>query len=98
MDDTYKNIQEYNRNKKRQVLMVFDNMIADMLCNKKLNPILTELFIRARKLNISLVFVSQSYVAVPEILNSNKILNHTKFYALCYYENSKQTRASANRI
>ena len=56
MDDIYKNIEEYNPNKERKILIVFDNMIADMRSNKKLNPIVTELFIRGRKLNISIVF------------------------------------------
>ena len=54
MDDTYKNIQEYNPNKKRKISIFCDNMIANMLSNKKLNPIVTELFTRSRKLNISL--------------------------------------------
>ena len=58
MDDIYKNIEEYNPNKKRKILIVFDNMIADMLTNKKLNPAVTELFIRGKKLNISLVFIT----------------------------------------
>ena len=52
MEDIYKNIEEYNPNKTREVLIVFDYMIADILSNKKLNPIVTELFIRGRKLNI----------------------------------------------
>ena len=69
MDDIYKNIEEYNSNKKRKILMVFDDMIADMLSNKKLNPIVTELFIRGRKLNISLVFITQSYFTVTKILD-----------------------------
>ena len=62
MDNIYKNIEEYNPNKKQKILIVFDDMIADMLSNKKLNPIVTELFIRGRKLNISLVFITQSYL------------------------------------
>ena len=49
MDDISKNIEEYNSNKKQQVLIVFDDTIANMLSNKKLNPIVTELFIRGRK-------------------------------------------------
>ena len=57
MDDIYKNIEEYNPNKKRKILIVFDDMIADMLSNKKLNPIVTELFIRVRKLNVYLVLL-----------------------------------------
>ena len=56
MDDVYKNIEEYNPNKERKILIIFDDMIAAMLSNKKRNPIETELFIRGRKLNISLAF------------------------------------------
>ena len=56
MNDIYKNVEEYNPNKEQKILIVFDDMIADMLSNKKLNPIVTELFIRGRKLNISIVF------------------------------------------
>ena len=53
-----KNIEEYNPNKKRKTSIVFDDMIADMLSNKNRNPVVTELFIRGRKLNISLVFIT----------------------------------------
>ena len=63
MDDIYKNIGEYNLNKEPKILIVFDDMISDMLSNKKLNPIVIELFIRGRKLNISLVFISQSILS-----------------------------------
>ena len=59
------NIEEYNPNKKRKTLIVFDDMIADMLSNKKLNPTVTELFIRGRKINICLV-ISQSYFPVSK--------------------------------
>ena len=65
MDDIYKSIEECNPNKKRKILIVFDDMIVDMLSNKNLNPIVTELFIRGRKLNFSLAFVTQSYFALP---------------------------------
>ena len=71
INDIYKNI-EYNPNKEHKILLVFD-MIADMLTNKKLNPIATELFIRGRKLNISLVFITQSYFAVPKNIRLNII-------------------------
>ena len=57
MDDVSRNIEEYNPNKKQKILIVFDDIIADMLSNKKLNPILTEIFITERKLNISLVYI-----------------------------------------
>ena len=66
MDDIYKNIEEYNPNKKHKLLIVFDDMIADILGNKELNPILTELFIRGSKLNTSLVFITQSYFALTK--------------------------------
>ena len=56
----YKNIEDYSPGKKRKILIVFDDMIADMINNKKLNPVVTELFIRGRKLNISIVFITQS--------------------------------------
>ena len=61
MQDVYKNIEDYNTGKKRKILIVFDDMIADMINNKRLNPTVTELFIRGRKLNISIVFITQSY-------------------------------------
>ena len=60
MDDIWKNIEEYNPNKKRKIMIVLDDMITDTLSNKKRNPMITELFIRGRKLSISLVFVTQS--------------------------------------
>ena len=71
MDDIYKNNEEYNPDKKSKILILFDDMIADMLSNKKLNKIVTELFIRGRKLNISIVFITQSYFAVPRNLRLN---------------------------
>ena len=58
--------EEYNLNKKRKILIVFDDMIANMLSNKKLNPVVSELFITGRKLNISLVFIMRSCFAVPK--------------------------------
>ena len=58
MQDVHKNIDDYNPRKKRKVLIVFDDMIADMINNKKLDSIVTELFIRGRKLNISIVFIT----------------------------------------
>ena len=66
MDVTYKNIEDYNLNQNRITLIVFDDMIAYMLSNKKPNPVVTELFIRGRKLNISLVFITQYYFVVPK--------------------------------
>ena len=71
MQDVYKNIEDYNPIKKRKLLIVFDDMIADMINNNKLNPIVTELFIRDRKLNISIVFITQSYFKVPKDVRLN---------------------------
>ena len=66
MQDVYKNIEDYHPIKKRKILIVFDDMIADMINNNKLNTIVIELFIRGRKLNISIVFITQSYFKVPK--------------------------------
>ena len=66
MDDIYKIIEEYNPNKKRKILILFDDMIADMLNNKKPNLTVIELFIRRRKLNISFVFIAKFHFAVPK--------------------------------
>ena len=71
MLDAYKNIEDYNPDKKRKVLIVFDDMIADIINNKKLNPIVTELFNRGRKLNISIVFITKSGFKVPKTVRLN---------------------------
>ena len=71
MRDVYKNIDDYNPDKENKILIVFDDMIADMINNKKLNSIVSELFIRGRKLNISLVFITQSYFKVPKDVRLN---------------------------
>ena len=71
MDNIYKNIEKYNPNKKCKILIVFDDMIADMRSNKKLNSIVTELFTRNRKVNISLVFITQSCFRVPKDVRLN---------------------------
>ena len=76
MQDVYKNIEDYNSIK--VVLIIFDDMIADMINNNKLNPIVTELFIRGRKLNISIVFITQSYFKVPKDVR----LNSTHFFIM----------------
>ena len=78
MHDAYKNIEDYNPGKKRKVLIVFDDMFADMINNKKLDSIVTELFIRGRKLNISIVFITQSYFKVPKDVR----LNSTHFFIM----------------
>ena len=74
MQDVYKNIEDYNPGKKCKILVVFDDVIADMINNKKLNPVVTKLFIRGRKLNISIVCITQSYFKVPEDVGLNSAL------------------------
>ena len=78
MHKVYKNIGKYNPDQENKVLIVFDDMIADMINNKELNSIVTDLFIRGRKLNISLVFITQSYFKVPKDVR----LNTTHFFIL----------------
>ena len=75
MHDVYKNIDDYYPDKENKILIVFDDMIVDIIHNKKLNSIVTELFIIGRKLNISSVFITQSYFKVPKEV----ILNTTHF-------------------
>ena len=76
MQDVYKNIDECNADKERKILIL--TVMADMIDNKKLNSIVTELFIRGRKLNISLVFITQSYFKVPKDVR----LNSTHFFIM----------------
>ena len=73
MDVIYKNIEEQNLNKKCKILIIFDDMIADVIINKNLNSVVTELFIRDRKLNISLVFITKSYFAQPKNIRLNSM-------------------------
>ena len=76
MDDVYENINDYNPSKKRKILIVFDDMIADIMANKQFQAIIKELFVRCRRLNVSLVFITQSYFSVPKDvrLNSSRYL------------------------
>ena len=78
MRDVYKNIEDYNLGRERKILIVSDDIIADMINNKKLNPIVTELFIRGRKLNISIVFITQYYFKVAKDVR----LNSTHFFIM----------------
>ena len=94
MDHVYKNIEEYKPNKKYRILTVFDDMIADILSNKKLNPIVTELFIRSRKLNISLVFITQSYFVVPKAI----ILTSTHYFVMKIPNNLELQKIAFNNL
>ena len=86
MDDIYENIDEYNPNKKRKILILFDDITADILSNKKLQPIVTEVFIRGKKINRFTFFITRSYFAVSKHIRLNsthyfimKIPNEQKF-------------------
>ena len=94
-DDISKNIKDYNPNKRQKILIVFDDKIVDMLSNKKLNPAVTELFIRGRKLEVFLVFITQSHFAIPKDnwLNSAhyfvmKIPNKREFWQIVFNHSS----------
>ena len=75
MDDAYENIHDYNSSRKRNILIIFNDMIVDIMSNKKFQAIIKKLFIRCRKLNISLAFITQSYFFVPKDVRLN-----TRFY------------------
>ena len=75
MDDVYENIHDYNSRRKRKILIIFDDMIADIMTNERFQAIIKELFSRCRKVNISLVFITQSYFSVPKDIRLRKILN-----------------------
>ena len=69
MQDVYKNIEEYNPGKKLKILIVLDDMIADLINNKKINPVVNKLFIKDKKLNFSIVFITQSYFKLRKKLD-----------------------------
>ena len=71
MDDVYENIDNCNLSRKREILIVFDDMIAEIMSNKKFQAIIKELFIRCRNVNISLVFITQSYFSVSKDVRLN---------------------------
>ena len=71
MNDVYENIDNYNPNRKRKILIVFDDMIADIMTKKKFQAIIKELFIRCRKIHISLLFITQSYFSAPKDVRLN---------------------------
>ena len=80
MDDIYENIHDYNSSIKRKILIVFYDMIADIMANRKFQAIIKELFIRCRKLNISLVFITLSYFSIPKDVR----LNSTHYLIITY--------------
>ena len=86
MDDVYSNIDDYNSKRKRKILIVFDDMIADIMTNKTFQDIIKELFFRCRKLNVSLVFITQSYFKTPKDprLNSTHYQIMKRVTKYCY--------------
>ena len=87
MDGVYKNIDDYNPNRKRKILIAVDDMIADIIKNKKFQSLIKELFIRCRKLNISLVFITQSYFSVPKEVRIN-----SKLYLIMKINNKRELK------
>ena len=92
MQDVYKNIVEYNPGKKHKLLIVLEDMVADMINNKKLNPVVTELFIRGRKSNISIVFITQSYFKGPKDVR----INSTNFFIMKLLNKSELHQIALN--
>ena len=85
MDDVYEDIDNYNPKRNKKVLIVFDDMIADIMSNKKFQAIIKELFIRCRKLNSSLLFITQSYFSVPKDVRLN-----SKQYLIMKIDNKRE--------
>ena len=90
MRNVYRTIRDYNLDKESKILIAFDDLIADMTHEKKLNSIVTELFIRRRKLHISLVFVTQSYFKVPKDVRLN-----TTYFFISKIPNKRETKQIA---
>ena len=91
MDDVYENIDDYNPNRKRKILIIFDDMIADIMTSKKFQSLIKELFVRCRKLNIYLVFITQFYFSVPKDVRLNSThyfimkINNKRITKYCNY-------------
>ena len=90
MDDVYTNIDGYNPRRKRKNLIVFDDMIADIMTNKKFHVIIKELYIRCRKLNMSLVFITQSYFRISKDFRLN-----STHYLIMKIHNRRELKAIA---
>ena len=90
MKDALENINNYNKNRDKKVLIIFDDMIADIMRSEKCKAIVKELFIRCTKLNISIVFITQSYFATPK----DARLNSTH-YIIMKIGNKKELKSIA---
>ena len=91
MDDIHNNIDDYNPSRKRKTLILFDDMIADIMTNKKFQAIIKELFIRCRKLNIYLVFITQSYFSAPK-----KVKLNSTHYLTTKINNKRELQIATN--
>ena len=92
MFTTMLNIDDYNPKRKRNILIIFDDMIADIMTNKRFQAIIKELFIRCRELNISLVFLTQSYFSVPKEVR----LNSTHYLIIKIYNRGELQQIAIN--
>ena len=90
MDDVYNNIDDYNPKTKRRIFIVFDDMVADITTNRRFQAIINELFIRCRKLKISLVFIAQSYFSIPKEVRLN-----STHYVIMKIHNRKELKQIA---
>ena len=89
MDDAYDTIDDYNPNRRRKILILFDDLIVD-IPNKKFQSIIKELFIRCKKLNISLAFIAQSYFSVPE-----EVRLYSTYYLIMEIYNERELQSIA---
>ena len=92
MDDVYKNTDDYNPKRKRKILIVFDDMITDIMTNKRFQAIIKELFIRCRKLNIYLPFITKSYFSVSKEVK----LNSTHYLIMKIYSKRELQQIAIN--
>ena len=91
MDDVYENIDDYNQNSKRKIVIVVDDIIVDIMRNKDFQAIFKELFIRCKKLNISLAFITQSYLFVP-----NDVRLNSTHYLIMKIKNNRELQNIAS--
>ena len=92
MVNVYNNIDDYNRNGNRKISIVLDDLIADIMTNKKFQAILKELFVRCKKLNISLVFITHSYFSVSKEVR----LNSTHYLIMEIYNKRELQNIATN--
>ena len=94
IDDVYENLGDYNPRKKRRVVTVFDDIIADIESNKKSNPIVSEIVFKRKNLNIPFIFISKSYFKMPKII----ILNATHYFIMKITNKSELEQIASNHL